>query len=290
VSQGATEAEPSTGRSGTALDSAAQLPGATSNPRADHVATGAPLLEARDIRKSFDAVRALQGVNLTIDKGRVTALLGDNGAGKSTLVRCLTGVHPPDSGEILFAGEPIRLGSPDDARKLGIETVYQELGLIEDLQVWQNLFLNRELMRSYAVVRVLDKKQMISRSSQILKELDVNVPNVRSTVRRMSGGQRQSIAIARAASWGKALVIMDEPTAALGVRETSAVESLIGRLRESGVTVLLVSHDMAQVMRVADSAWVLRRGMAAAHRTISATSGDELVGLITGAIAGDIDA
>lgn len=262
----------------------------STSARADRVPVGSPLLEARDIRKSFDAVRALQGVNLTIDKGRVTALLGDNGAGKSTMVRCLTGVHPPDSGEILFAGEPIRLNSPDDARKLGIETVYQELGLIEDLQVWQNLFLNRELLRSIALVKVLDKKQMISRSGQILQELDVDVPNVRATVRRMSGGQRQSVAIARAANWGKALVIMDEPTAALGVRETAAVESLIGRLRDDGVTVLLVSHDMAQVMRVADTAWVLRRGMAAARRSISATSGDELVGLITGAIPGDIDA
>lgn len=262
----------------------------TSSARADHVNVGSPLLEARDIHKSFDAVRALQGVNLTIDKGQVTALLGDNGAGKSTLVRCLTGVHPPDRGEILFAGAPIHLGSPDAARKLGIETVYQELGLIEDLQVWQNLFLNRELVRSFGPVRVLYKKQMISSSNQILQELDVNVPNVRSTVRRMSGGQRQSVAIARAASWGKALVIMDEPTAALGVRETAAVEALIRRLRDGRVTVLLVSHDMAQVIRVADTAWVLRRGMAAARRTVSETSGDELVGLITGAIAGDTEA
>jgi D-xylose transport system ATP-binding protein len=248
------------------------------------------LLEVRDVHKSFDAVRALQGVDLTIYKGQVTALLGDNGAGKSTLVRCLTGVHPPDSGEILFAGSPIRLNSPDDARKRGIETVYQELGLIEDLQVWQNLFLNRELTYPFPLIKMLDKKQMISKSRQILTELDVNVPNVRTTVRRMSGGQRQSIAIARAANWGTTLVIMDEPTAALGVRETAAVEALIGRLRKSGVTVLLVSHDMAQVMRVADSAWVLRRGRAAAHRRIDATSGDELVGLITGAIPGDIDA
>ncbi|WP_163507334.1 ATP-binding cassette domain-containing protein [Fodinicola acaciae] len=248
------------------------------------------LLEVRNVHKAFDAVRALQGVDLTIYKGKVTALLGDNGAGKSTLVRCLTGVHPPDSGEILFEGSPLRLSSPDDARKRGIETVYQELGLIEDLQVWQNLFLNRELVYPVPFVRMLDKKRMISRSRQILTELDVNVPNVRTTVRRMSGGQRQSIAIARAANWGTTLVIMDEPTAALGVRETAAVEALIDRLRKAGVTVLLVSHDMAQVMRVADSAWVLRRGRAAAHRDIGSTTGDELVGLITGAIAGDIDA
>ncbi|KAA0096791.1 sugar ABC transporter ATP-binding protein [Mycolicibacterium sp. P1-18] len=250
----------------------------------------APLVEIRGVTKSFDAVRALQGVDLTIEEGTVTALLGDNGAGKSTLVRCLTGVHSPDGGEILFRGETIKLGSPDDARHLGIETVFQDLGLIEDLQVWQNLYLNRELTRGFVPLRVLDKKQMIANSATILADLDVNVPNVRATVRRMSGGQRQSVAIARAANWGTTLVIMDEPTAALGVRETAAVEKLIGRLRSNGVTVLLVSHDMDQVMRVADSAWVLRRGRTAANRRMADTTGDELVGLITGAIAGDAGA
>ena len=250
----------------------------------------APLVEIRGVTKSFDAVRALQGVDLTIEEGTVTALLGDNGAGKSPLVRCLTGVHSPDDGEILFRGETIKLGSPDDARHLGIETVFQDLGLIEDLQVWQNLYLNRELTRGFVPLRVLDKKQMIARSATILADLDVNVPNVRATVRRMSGGQRQSVAIARAANWGTTLVIMDEPTAALGVRETAAVEKLIGRLRSNGVTVLLVSHDMDQVMRVADSAWVLRRGRTAANRKMADTTGDELVGLITGAIAGDASA
>lgn len=250
----------------------------------------APLVEIIGLTKSFDAVRALQGVDLTIAEGQVTALLGDNGAGKSTIVRCLTGVHPPDGGQMRFRGSPIRLTSPDDARHLGIETVYQDLGLIEDLQVWQNLYLNRELTAGFPPFRMLDKKKMIAESAKILAALDVNVPNVRATVRRMSGGQRQSVAIARAASWGKTLVIMDEPTAALGVRETSGVEKLIARLRSSGVTVLLISHDMDQVMRVADSAWVLRRGRAAARRVMSETSGSELVGLITGAIAGDGDA
>ncbi|CDO08967.1 sugar ABC transporter ATP-binding protein [Mycolicibacterium cosmeticum] len=251
---------------------------------------GPALVEIRGLTKSFDAVRALQGIDLTITQGTVTALLGDNGAGKSTLVRCLTGVHTPDEGEIRFRGEPITLGSPDDARHLGIETVFQDLGLIEDLQVWQNLFLNRELTRGVVPLRVLDKKQMIAKSATILADLDVNVPDVRATVRHMSGGQRQSVAIARAANWGTTLVIMDEPTAALGVRETAAVEKLIARLRSNGVTVLLVSHDMDQVMRVADSAWILRRGRTAAHRTMAETTGGELVGLITGAIAGDADA
>lgn len=249
--------------------------------------TGPPLVRISGLRKSFDAVHALQGVDLSITQAEVTALLGDNGAGKSTLVRCLTGVHPQDAGDIRFRGEPIRLGSPDDARALGIETVYQTLGLIEDLQVWQNLYLNRELTSGFGPFRVLDKKRMISSSTEILARLDVNVPNVRATVRRMSGGQRQSISIARAANWGKTLVIMDEPTAALGVRETAAVEELIRRLRDDGVTVLLISHDMGQVLRVADTAYVLRRGRTAARRVVADTTGDELVGLITGAIEGD---
>ena len=249
-----------------------------------------PLVEITGLRKSFGAVQALQGVDLKLAPGEVTALLGDNGAGKSTLVRCLTGVHPQDAGEIRFRGEQVRFHSPDDARQLGIETVYQTLGLIEDLPVWQNLYLNHELTSGFGPFRVLDKKSMIAQSSDILSRLDVNVPNIRATVRRMSGGQRQCIAIARAANWGRTLVIMDEPTAALGVRETAAVEELIARLREASVTVLLISHDMAQVLRVADTAYVLRRGRTAARRTVSATTGDELVGLITGAVQGDAHA
>jgi D-xylose transport system ATP-binding protein len=267
----------------------ADAAGEPAGPGADTPA-GPPLVEITGLRKSFGAVHALQGVDLALADGEVTALLGDNGAGKSTLVRCLTGVHPPDAGEIRFRGGPITLGSPDDARRLGIETVYQTLGLIEDLPVWQNLYLNREVTKGFGPLRVLDKKTMISESRDILAKLDVDVPDVRATVRRMSGGQRQSIAIARAANWGRTLVIMDEPTAALGVRETAAVEALIRRLRDAAVTVLLVSHDMAQVLRVADTAYVLRRGRTAARRTVSETNGDELVGLITGAVGGSVHA
>jgi D-xylose transport system ATP-binding protein len=264
-------------------------PRAAGQPRTGGSADTAdrPLVQVTGLRKSFDAVHALQGLDLALAAGEVTALLGDNGAGKSTVVRCLTGVHQPDAGEIRFRGEPIRVGSPDDARRLGIETVYQTLGLVEDLAVWQNVYLNRELTKGFGPFRVLDKKSMIARGGDILAELDVNVPNVRATVRRMSGGQRQSIAIARAANWGRTLVIMDEPTAALGVRETAAVEVLIRRLREAEVAVLLISHDIAQVLRVADTAYVLRRGRTAARRTVAEATGDELVGLITGAIEGD---
>ncbi len=248
------------------------------------------LLEARGLSKSFDAVQALRHADLVLKRGEVTALLGDNGAGKSTLVRCMTGVHPPDTGTIELNGSPVEFSSPGECRRAGIETVYQTLSLIDDLPVWQNLFLQRELIKGTGPFVILDKKAMRGQATQILKELDVDIPSVSTTVRRMSGGQRQSIAIARAAHWGKQLVIMDEPTAALGVRETAAVEALITRLRDRGVTVLLISHDMSQVKRIADVAVVLRRGSTVARRRVSEVSADDLVALITGAQPGDADA
>lgn len=244
------------------------------------------LVSMRHIAKSFDAVQALRDANLTLTRGEVTALLGDNGAGKSTLVRCLTGVHRPDSGTIEVEGRVAPMHSPEDARRLGIETVYQDLALIEDLPVWQNLFLRRELTRGIGPFRMLNKQAMRRSAAEILRDLEIDIPTVKSPVRRMSGGQRQSIAIARAAHWGRMLVVMDEPTAALGVRETAAVEALIGRLRDNGVTVLLISHDMEQVMRVADTAVVLRRGTTVARRTVSDTTAAGLVALITGADPG----
>lgn len=246
------------------------------------------LLEARGLSKSFDAVQALKHADLVLGRGKVTALLGDNGAGKSTLVRCLTGVHPPDAGTIVINGEPVHFATPDESRRAGIETVYQTLSLVDDLPVWQNLFLRRELTRGIGPVQVLDKQAMRAQAREILTELDVNIPRVSSTVRRMSGGQRQSIAIARAAHWGKRLVVMDEPTAALGVRETAAVETLVRRLRGRGVTVLLISHDMSQVKRLADVAVVLRRGTTVARRQVATVSPDDLVALITGAQPGDL--
>ncbi|WP_338757495.1 ATP-binding cassette domain-containing protein [Nocardia vulneris] len=249
-----------------------------------------PMVEAHGLTKSFDSVRALDGVSLTIPEGEVTALVGDNGAGKSTLVRCLTGVHPPDTGEILFRGAPVRLGSPEDARRMGIETVYQDLALIDDLAVWQNLFLNRELVHRIWPLKILNRTAMIAQSVDILRDLDVDVPSVRTTVRRMSGGQRQSIAIARAVAWGKAMVIIDEPTAALGVRETAAVEKLVRGLRDRGVTVLIISHDLAQVTRICDNVVVLRRGRSVAAHPVREIDGDRLVALITGAAPGNLEA
>ena len=252
--------------------------------------SGHALLEARGLSKTFDAVQALRNAELTLARGKVTALLGDNGAGKSTLVRCLTGVYQADTGTIELNGSPVHFSSPDASRKAGIETVYQTLSLIDDLPVWQNLFLRREIMRRVGPFNILDKKTMRTQAAQLLREMDVNIPAVSATVRRMSGGQRQSIAIARAAHWGKQLVIMDEPTAALGVRETAAVEALVGRLRDKGVTVLLISHNMAQVKRIADTAVILRRGVTVARRAVQDVSADDLVALITGAQRGDVDA
>ena len=242
-----------------------------------------PVLEVRDLRKSFGAVQALRGADLICPAGEVTALVGDNGAGKSTLIRCITGVHPADGGEIRFNGDPVAFASPTEARALGIETLYQDLALVEDLTVWQNMYLNRELKRGIGPFRILDRRRMIGETEARLNRLLVNMPPVRAKVRRLSGGQRQSIAIGRAASWGSALVIMDEPTAALGLRERSAVETLIGRLREEHIAQLVISHDLEQVMRISDSVWVMRGGRTIAQWRTREVDRTRIVAAIAGA-------
>jgi D-xylose transport system ATP-binding protein len=245
----------------------------------------APLLSAEAVSLSFGNVRALRDVALHLRPGEVTALVGDNGAGKSTLVRCISGIHRPDSGEILFDGRPIDFRSPEDAREAGIETVHQNLALVEDLTVWQNLFLNRELVRRVGPLALLNRRAMQRQASEMVSTLAVNVPAVTSRVRRLSGGQRQAVAICRAAGFSSKLVIMDEPTAALGVQETARVEELILRLRDEGHAVLLVSHNFAQVMRLSDQVWVMRAGRCVAGRRTAQTTGEEIVALITGALA-----
>ncbi len=245
------------------------------------------LLEVEDLEKRFGAVQALRGATLSLRRGAVTALVGDNGAGKSTLIRCLTGVHRPDRGTVRFKGREVHFRLPEDARELGIETVYQDLALVEDLTVWQNVFLNREVRRGLGPVRFLNKRAMVRSAEETLQRLGVNVPSVNASVRRLSGGQRQSVAVSRAVSWGSALVIMDEPTASLGVRETEAVEELV-RLRREGLTVLIISHDLRQVMRLADHVWVLRQGRVVGGRRVAESDEQELVAMITG-VAGDRD-
>ena len=246
---------------------------------------GSLALEVIGLRKSFGAVEALRDARLACPRGEITALVGDNGAGKSTLVRCITGVHPHDAGEIRFEGEPVRFNSPEEARRRGIETVYQDLALVEDLAVWQNMYLARELTRGFGPLRILDRRTMIGKTNQMLERLLVNRPPVRSRVRRLSGGQRQSIAIARAASWASSLVIMDEPTAALGLRERGLVEQLIQRLRGEGIAQLIVSHDLEQVMRLSDSVWVMRQGQTVARFRTSEIDSQTIVASITGANA-----
>lgn len=202
------------------------------------------------------------------------------------MIRCITGVHPFDEGNIRFGERSIRFGSPTEARAMGIETVYQDLALVEDLTVWQNMYLNRELTRGFGPFRLLDRRTMIAETQQRLERLLINMPPVRARVRRLSGGQRQSIAIGRAASWGSSLVIMDEPTAALGLRERESVEALIGRLRSEHIAQLLISHDLEQVMRVADSVCIMRRGATMAHWRIADVTREQIVAAITGADTG----
>jgi D-xylose transport system ATP-binding protein len=247
------------------------------------IAVGEILLQCEDVSLSFGAVRALVDVSLNLRQGEITALVGDNGAGKSTLVRCICGIHRPDKGNIVFAGTRTDFRSPEDAREAGIETVHQNLALVEDLTVWQNLFLNRELVRRLGPIAILDRRGMESRARQMVSTLAVNVPAVSSRVRRLSGGQRQAVSICRAAGFSSQLVIMDEPTAALGVQETARVEELIVRLRNEGHPVLLISHNFAQVLRLTDQVWVMRAGRCVGGRRTSETTGEEIVALITGA-------
>jgi D-xylose transport system ATP-binding protein len=243
------------------------------------------LLSVDDVSLSFGSVRALVDVSLTLRRGEITALVGDNGAGKSTLVRCISGIHRADKGTISLEGEPLRFRSPEDAREAGIETVHQNLALVEDLTVWQNLFLNREIVRGFGPLSLLNRRAMRQEAEKMVSTLAVNVPAVRSRVRRLSGGQRQAVAICRAAGFSSQLVIMDEPTAALGVQETARVEELVLRLKSEGHAVLLISHNFAQVMRLSDQVWVMRAGKCVAGRRTAQTTGEEIVALITGARA-----
>jgi ABC-type sugar transport system ATPase subunit len=244
---------------------------------------GDVLLDCEHVSLSFGAVRALVDVTLNLRRGEITALVGDNGAGKSTLVRCICGIHRQDEGDIVLEGHKTDFHSPEDARDTGIETVHKNLALVEDLTVWQNLFLNREIVRRVGPVALLNRRAMQNRAQQMVSALAVNVPAVRSRVRRLSGGQRQAVSICRATGFSSKLVIMDEPTAALGVQETARVEELILKLRDDGHSVLLISHNFAQVMRLSNQVWVMRAGRCVGGRRTAETTGEEIVALITGA-------
>lgn len=236
------------------------------------------VLSLRRISKSFGAVAALTDVDLDVHAGEVVALVGDNGAGKSTLVKVLSGVHPQDGGTLVFDGHEVRVDSPAAARDLGIATVFQDLALCENLSVVENLFLGREI----GTMR-LDETRMETRSWELLQQLSAKIPTVRIQVAALSGGQRQTVAIARSLLGDPKLILLDEPTAALGVAQTAEVLNLVERLRERGLAVLMVSHNMVDVKAVADRVAVLRLGRNNGTFDAKTVSSEEIIAAITGA-------
>ena len=251
-----------------------------------------PLLQARGIVKRFGHVTALSGADFDLYPGEIVAVIGDNGAGKSTLIKVLSGALVPDEGEIKLDGEPVHFRSPLDAHRAGIETVYQDLAVAPALDIAQNLFLGRELRRRGPLggaLRMLDKPAMRRQAGEALAELKISVQSLRVAVENLSGGQRQGVAVARAAAWGRRLVIMDEPTAALGVKETGQVVDLIKRVRERGLPVILISHDMPHVFELADRIHVMRLGKCVAVVTAKTHSMPEAVAIMTGAAPGNLE-
>jgi D-xylose transport system ATP-binding protein len=241
-----------------------------------------PLLELRGVSKSFGSVQALTDVDFEVRAGEVMALVGDNGAGKSTLIKCVAGIHPMDEGEIFFDGEPVTIHSPNQAAKLGIEVVYQDLALCDNLDVVQNMYLGRE-ERDW--LQRLKEPPMEAHTAETLKSLAVTtIKSIRQPVATLSGGQRQSVAVARAVMWNSRLVILDEPTAALGVSQTEQVLALVKRLAEQGLAVILISHNLHDVFEVATRITVLRLGRVVGVYERSTTNEDEVVHAITAGV------
>lgn len=242
-------------------------------------------LEVVGLAKSYGAVQALSDVTFHLNAGEVLGLLGDNGAGKSTLVRCVSGVAAPDGGTIRIWGEPVVFGGPNDAKKAGIETVYQDLALIETMDVAANVYLNREIVKGgrwFSWFGWLDKHAMLEATEAHLNGLGIAIPSVRRSVDTLSGGQRQATAVARAVAWGRRIVIMDEPAAALGVEQTRLVLDMIRQLKATGIAVLVISHNMAHVVDVCDRAVVLRHGRKVGDVSIDQVTPRDLVNLIAG--------
>ena len=258
--------------------------GNTSSPQPD-IARGEPRLRMVGIGKSFGAVRALSGVDFEVYDGEVVGLVGDNGAGKSTLIKTISGVGPADEGEIFVQGQPVKITSPNIATRLGIQTVYQDLALCDNLDVVANLFLGREEL---APLRGLKENEMEKRGLAVLQTLNVKLPSIRATVERLSGGQRQSIAVAKSILRNASLVLLDEPTAALGVAQTRQVLQLIRRLREQGLAVVVISHNLADVFEVVDRVIVLRLGKRVGTFMVKDTTPEQIVAAITGAEFGQL--
>ena len=249
-----------------------------STPRAT-TARGGPVLELEGVSKRFGAVQALYEVDFSVHAGEVMALVGDNGAGKSTLIKCIAGIHPVDSGSIAFEGEPVSINGPKDAAKLGIEVVYQDLALADNLDVVQNMYLGREATDGF---RRLDETTMEKKATETLASLSVTtIRSVRQTVAGLSGGQRQSVAVAKAVMWNSKVVILDEPTAALGVAQTRQVLDLVKRLGQQGLAVVLVSHNLHDIFEVADTVTVLRLGQNVAEYKVGDVTQTQVVEAIT---------
>ncbi|MER9226497.1 ATP-binding cassette domain-containing protein [Mesorhizobium sp. M0664] len=239
----------------------------------------APVLQLRDIRKNFGGLTAIENFSLELYPGEIVALVGDNGAGKSTLVKIVTGVHAPTSGTIIIEGRAVAMSSATMARAHGIEVVYQDLALADQQTVYMNMFLGREPVNRFGL---LDRRRMIDDTEKLVKDLDVRIPSAHATIRDLSGGQRQGVAIARATHWASKLILLDEPTAALGVAETAKVETIVLSLKQRNIGVLIISHSLDQVFRLSDRICVLRRGKQIGVRKTSETDKNEIVAMITG--------
>ncbi len=244
----------------------------------------APALQAKNLVKRFGGLTAVDDVSLELYRGEVVGLVGDNGAGKSTLIKMISGVYRPDEGHVYLGDKEITMASPLEARKLGIETIYQDLALCENLDASINIFLGREPMkRMLGVFKQVDRKLMLEESEKVLDQLDIHIPGLTRPIREMSGGQRQAVAIARAVYWNAQLVIMDEPTAALAVPEQRKVLELVHTLRERQVPVIIISHNLQDVFAVADRTIVMRRGRKVGELMIRDTTSDEVISLMIGA-------
>ena len=249
---------------------------------ADTVAGQKPLVEMRGIHKRYGGVHALQGADLTIYPGEIHGLLGDNAAGKSTLIKILSGAVIRDSGDILFDGQPVHISTPRDAKALGVETVYQDLALADNLDIASNLFLGRELC--HPGLPILNIGRMEQEAASLLSRLKINIPNIKQRVHNMSGGQRQCVAIARSVYFNARVIILDEPTAALGVHETEKVFDLVREMREQGHSVLMISHNLNHVFDICDRVTVMKTGRVAGTRHITETDKEDVVTMImTGA-------
>ena len=240
------------------------------------------VLEVKSVSKRFGGVQALDDVSIHLNEGEVLALAGDNGAGKSTLIKVVSGVYHPDDGDIIFNNENIQLDNPRFAREKGIETIYQDLALADNLNVGANIFLGREPMKTKLGIPVIDRELMLFESKKVLKNLEINIPesSLEEPVGKLSGGQRQAVAIGRALYWNAKLLIMDEPTAALGVPEQRNVMDLIKKLKEQKVSIIFISHNLTDIFQASDRIVVLRRGIKAGERLISETNSDEIVKLM----------